>query len=339
MDFGEILSKAWKITWKYKVLWIFGILAGCAESSGGGGNGGGSNFNNRTPGGDFPGGMPNLPPEVMQWLEWARANLALIIIGLCLFFLIITAIRVFFGTIGRIGLIHGAQRADQEDAPVLTFGDIFSQSRRYFWRIFGIDLLVGVVSIAIVLLILAAAFLPLLPAITSGQNMENAGGAWAGFALILFACMCCIFLPVSIVVGIVLQMVYTAIVVDNMSIGDGLRKGWEVFKSHLGNVLIMWLLLAVLGWIIGIVISLPLIAAFLPLILVVMGTREAITTGVVTTLVCCVVYFPVLLVLTGILRTYVQTGWTLTYLRLTGRPANTGAAAVFTPPVVEAPQL
>jgi hypothetical protein len=25
-DFGEVLSRAWQITWKHKVLWIIGIL-------------------------------------------------------------------------------------------------------------------------------------------------------------------------------------------------------------------------------------------------------------------------------------------------------------------------
>ena len=27
-DFGEVLSHAWQITWKHKVLWIIGILFG-----------------------------------------------------------------------------------------------------------------------------------------------------------------------------------------------------------------------------------------------------------------------------------------------------------------------
>ena len=39
-NFGEILTRAWQITWKYKVLWIFGILAGCTNGGGGGGGGG-----------------------------------------------------------------------------------------------------------------------------------------------------------------------------------------------------------------------------------------------------------------------------------------------------------
>jgi hypothetical protein len=38
MDFGEVFSKAWKIIWKYKILWLFGIFASC--SGGGAGLGG-----------------------------------------------------------------------------------------------------------------------------------------------------------------------------------------------------------------------------------------------------------------------------------------------------------
>ena len=40
MNYGEILSKAWKIIWKNKILWLFGILAGCSASGVGGSSGG-----------------------------------------------------------------------------------------------------------------------------------------------------------------------------------------------------------------------------------------------------------------------------------------------------------
>jgi len=36
MDFGEVLSKAWRIVWKHKVLWIFGFLASLGQGWGGG---------------------------------------------------------------------------------------------------------------------------------------------------------------------------------------------------------------------------------------------------------------------------------------------------------------
>ena len=40
-NFGEVLTRAWQIIWKHKVLWIFGILASCGRGSGGGNGGGG----------------------------------------------------------------------------------------------------------------------------------------------------------------------------------------------------------------------------------------------------------------------------------------------------------
>ncbi len=328
MDFGEVLSKAGQITWKYKVLWIFGILAGCSESSSGGSGGGNFNSGGRNmPGGNFPGGM--VPPQLIEAMRWVEENVALFVIGICCFVLLFTALRVFLGTIGRIGLIHGTQRADQEAAPILTFGEVFSQSRRYFWRIFGLDFLMGVIVFAFILLIMAAAVLPFLPTIMAGNgsNSDALGGSMAAFFVIFFMCLCCILLPVGIVVGIVLQMVYTAIVVDNLSIGAGISKGWQVFKSNLGNVALMWLLLGILGGIVGFIISLPLIAAMLPVLLAFTGAENGVRNGLIGAAVCCAVYLPILLLLSGILRTYVQSGWTLTYLRLTGRQANSGLVA------------
>ena len=40
MDFGEVLTRAWQITWRYKGLWVLGLLAGCGTGGGGGGGGG-----------------------------------------------------------------------------------------------------------------------------------------------------------------------------------------------------------------------------------------------------------------------------------------------------------
>jgi len=45
MDYGEVLQKAWKIIWKHKILWLFGLLASCGRGGGGGSGGGGSSGN------------------------------------------------------------------------------------------------------------------------------------------------------------------------------------------------------------------------------------------------------------------------------------------------------
>ena len=41
MNYGDLLKRAARITWRYKVLWIFGILLALTAGGGGGGGGGG----------------------------------------------------------------------------------------------------------------------------------------------------------------------------------------------------------------------------------------------------------------------------------------------------------
>ena len=145
MDYGEVLSKAWKITWKFKVLWIFGILAGCGAS-----RGVNFNFNNsfRTSGNGFSNSMPNLPPAMMDQIYrfahlfdnpsfiWEFAGIVIAVV--C----IIVLVEIFLGTIGRIGLIKGSAEADA-GAEKLTFGGLWKESTPYFWRVFWLSFLIG----------------------------------------------------------------------------------------------------------------------------------------------------------------------------------------------------
>ena len=67
-NFGEVLTRAWQIIWKHRVLWIFGILASCGRG-GGGGNGGGGNSGFQTQGPDI-----NVPPQLEQFFNWVAQN-------------------------------------------------------------------------------------------------------------------------------------------------------------------------------------------------------------------------------------------------------------------------
>jgi len=48
------------------------------------------------------------------------------------------------------------------------------------------------------------------------------------------------------------------------------------------------------------------------------GTQDAFTTGLTISAICLVLALPVLILLGGILQSYIQSAWTLTYLQLTG---------------------
>jgi hypothetical protein len=307
MNYSEILSRSWQIIWKHKVLWIFGILAGCASSGGGGGGGGNTNFSRQ---GQAPSQMqPYIKQALNAFESIPQQTWIMIAIGVGLLVLILVVLGIFLGTIGRIGLIRGAQQADQDIQAHLTFGELFKGSLAYFWRVFLLYLLVGLVFLVVGLILAASVVLGAVLTL--------------GIGLICLIPLLCLLVPVGIVIGLVVEQASIAIVVENLGIMDGLRRGWQVVKTNAGPMVVMWLILDLgIRGIVGIIISLPMILVFAPFLIgLFANAQQALQIGLVVSLVCCAAYLPVLLILSGILQSYVNSGWTLTFLRLT-KPAQ-----------------
>ena len=309
-NFGEVLTRAWQITWKYKVLWIFGILAGCTNGGGGGGGGGGGNSGYSTGPSDF-----DVPPELRRFIyqmegyvDWAIDNWWIfVVIGLAVLLLIV--VSIFLGTIGRIGLIKGSYEAETGTAS-LAFGELFSASMPYFWRVFGLSFLIG---LAFLLL-----FVPII--------VVGVLSAGAGFVCLLP--LICLLIPVGIAVGIIIEQANRAMVLENLGMFEGLKRGWEISKANVGPLIVMALILFGIGMVIGILIALPIMIVVFPTVFAfAMGESQSFTPLYVA-LACICLYAPVSWVLNGILTTYTQTAWTLTYMRLTRKP-ETMPAPIF----------
>jgi hypothetical protein len=307
MNYSEILSRAWQIIWKHKVLWIFGILAGCASSSGGGGSG--NNFRT-TSSGQAPAQFQSYLQRLEQFIKSVPEQTWILIgIGALLLILILFVLRIFLATIGAIGLIHGTQLADQDIEARLTFGELFKGSLPYFWRVFLLNLLLFGVGLVVGIILAVSIVLGLVVTF--------------GLILICLLPLLCLLIPVGVVVGVIIEQATIAIVAEDLGILDGLRRGWQVVRANVGPMIVMWLILGLaISGIGGILLSLPLILVFAPLLIgMFANAQRALETGLVVSLVCCVAYLPVLILLSGILHSYVSSAWTLTFLRLT-KPAQ-----------------
>ncbi|MBP1701445.1 MAG: putative rane protein [Chloroflexi bacterium] len=312
MDYGNVLSRAWKIIWQHKVLWIFGILAGLGNTgSSGGSAANGSNISYQT--NEVPRYMEDFAYRVQDFFNQIQQGE---LIGLlCLFLLVvlvISAILIFLSTVGKIGLIQGVWKVEQ-GATRLTFGELFRASTPYFWRVFGMYFLV-VLIFALVIIVLAV---PL------------------AFTIIGLICLICLAIPAAWLLMAVLELAANAIVVENLGITAGLKRSWQLVRTKFGPVLVIWLLLLVIGLVAGFILALPFILLMLPLIFsgAFLGS-DFMTSGWVIFLVCLCAYLPFLLILNGILQSYVGSVWTLTYLRLTGQPKSDATPTEF---AIEAP--
>ena len=294
-NFGEVLTRAWQNIWKHKVLWIFGILASCARSNGGGGSGGGGNSGYQT-GGDAPFSGGQIERVMEQIGRYIEQNLWIIIaIGMMIFLLSFAFYAL--GMMGRIGLIKGTYKAEN-GAESLSFGEIWSESMPYFWRIFGLNFLISIAFLII--------FIPLI----------LLGIVTAGIGFICIIPLLCILIPIGLVIAAVLEQAQPSIVLEDLGMLDGFKRGWEIAKSNIGPMVILSLILGIGSGIIGLIIALPIIIAVVPLIIGAGSLRETLT-PVYIFLACCAVYLPVLIFFNGVLTAYVQSVWALTYLRLT----------------------
>ncbi|HVN53501.1 MAG TPA: hypothetical protein VMT46_04150 [Anaerolineaceae bacterium] len=308
MDYGEVLSSAWRIIWKHKVLWIFGILASCSQTAGGSGSNSGFRFQGNRPGrGQTP--FPQLQERLQEAFNqlqqalnqvpgWVWVLVTLLIVGL-------VVIAIFLATIGRIGLIHGVNRAD-DGAGRLSFSRLFNESLTYFWRLFFLNLLVGLVLLVVVLILIAL-----------GIAFSVATLGIGVLCLIPFVCL---LVPAGWFIDVLVEQANIAVVSENLDIIGGLRRSWEVVTKNLGPYIIMALILFIGAAIISFIFAIPLIGAGIPAIAsVISGGEQVQTGGIVASVILILLYLPILILLNGILRSYIISAWTLTYRRLTGR--------------------
>ncbi|MCC6300654.1 MAG: hypothetical protein IT314_15300 [Anaerolineales bacterium] len=306
-NFGEVLTRAWQIIWKHKILWVFGVLASCGRGSG--------NFNSNSGGGDGNGGgfgqPPDFPPQMMRWFRMIEDNLTTILIVLVAVICIVWIVSVFLGVIGKVGLIRGTAQVDG-GAEKLNFGELFSGSVPYFWRIFGLSL---ILALPVFLLAMTIGIVVVGGLIVSEGN-ESGIVAMAAMLPFLFGCLC-LLVPVMFVVGMIFRQAENAIVLEDLSVIPSISRGWEVFKANLGPIILMAIILGVIGFIVGLIITIPIFVIVFPAMLAFALGEGQNLTPLYLMGACLCIFIPVAWVLQGVIISYVESAWTLTYMRLT----------------------
>jgi hypothetical protein len=310
-NFGEILTRAWQIVWKHRILWIFGILASCGR--------GGSNFNSGSSGQGEGGAPSDVPPQLLPLFQTIQENLTtFIVIGVTVFCLILI-VTIFLGTIGRIGLIRGTFQAEG-GAESLVLGQLFSESTPYFWRVFGLSLISSIPFVVLVAGIFASllGYLILLPA-GSGTDTPPL----FGLALIPLVIGCfCLLIPLAIVINLVVRQAENAIVLEEMSVMPAISRGWDVFRNNLGPIIIMGIILTVIGFAVGFVIAIPILIVVIPAAIAFAAGQAENWTPLALAAICICLYIPISLLINGIAIAFTESAWTLTYMRLTKPSVN-----------------
>ena len=315
MNYGRVLTRAWEITWRWKVLWILGFLA--ALGSGGGGGGGTSYTTSSNDWGywgyDFY--EPYIPP-----------GLVAAIIGLaCLAIIIGIAIWVV-SVIARGGLIAGVQQV--EDEGQTSFGLAWRAGARRFWTLFGIGILA-----ALPMIILAIAAIVVLVLMFVGSGFAFTSSDAAGVTGIVTSILCGgVFCCGMVILAIILQQIRIyaerAAIVEDLGWIEAFSRGWNVLKANLGPTIVFWLIFFALGIAFFIAIAVVLAATAFPFIALVTNIDPG---PWLLAPICCggLVFVIVAALINAIVQTFTSATWTLAYRDMIGLAA---------PPAAEPPE-
>ena len=324
MDYGKILSRAWEITWRWKILWILGFLVALGRGNGGGG----SNLTYSTRSGSGAWGLDISP-----------GLLGILIPLTCLAILIAIALWVA-SIIARGGLIAGVQQV--EDKGDTSFAQAWKAGVSRFWTLLGIGFLSG---LPIFLAVLALVAICLLSVLGVGIIAE-AAEAPAMWALLAPAFICC--LPVIcllVIAGAVLDQIRIyaerAAVLEELDWIDAFKRGWQVLKCNLGPTIVLWLIFLLLSLLLGAVIFGLVMVFALPFIALILGAAflEDAFPLVIAPLVISGLAFAILgAALSGIVETFRSATWTLAYRQLAGATAALDIVPDNTVPEVALPE-
>ena len=300
MDFSNVLRRAWEITWKHKGLWVLGILASCSSNYGSGSSNFSNTFQYNISGGEYT--------QIDRWFQSIPEEtwIAIGITALCVFVLMAIVIWVLTA-IGNGGLIAGFQMA--ETGETVTLGTAFQQGVSYFWKLLVIQLIPGLLSLLILGPVIFGMFLCTFLTL--------------GLGIICLLPLLCILVPLGIAIGVYTMLAQIALIVEDLDIATAFQRAWEVFRSNLGEIIVMGLILVVGGFVVGLILAIPFILIALPLMTgLIMGTESSSVVGVSVTVIGGLLYLPILIIASGIIRTFVTGSWTLTYRSLIGANAE-----------------
>jgi hypothetical protein len=324
VDHFKVLKRAWNITWRYRALWVFGIVLALTTSRGGGGGGAQYNFNQ----GDlasFGGGSfspPDIAPAVIAQIAGALVAIIIALACFTLLFIVVAIVVRYVATTALIRLVDDHEETGEKRG--VGRGIQLGWSRSAL-RLFLIDLLIGLPLVVAFILLFLLALVPLLLWAT-GSEAAGAIGTLITIGLIFFFIVLAV--VVAVVVSLLMRFFHRACVLEELGVIEAIKRGFGVVRGHLADVAIMWLIMLGVG--IALAVAMIIVVLLLVLLAAVLAGVPAVLAGGLTSLafeglapwivgaaVGIPIFFLVLVVpmifLSGLIEVFKSSVWTLTY--------------------------
>lgn len=319
MDHIKVLKRAFEITWRYRALWVFGIILTLTAGGGGG------NINTV-----YRIQREWILPRISQEIVWMIVIIGTAIACVVLILIVAGTIAHYVSETALIRMVNDHEEMGKKRT--IRHGFRLGWSRTA-WRLFLIDLLIG---LPLVLLV----FLPLMLLLVGGLALSvivapewstvvgvigTIVGVGLAFLVILMLTL------VTLVVEPLRLFFRRACALEGLGVIKAIRHGFGLVKRHFKDVAIMWLLMIGLGFA-WLIVMIPVVI-LLMLVGVVLGGVPTLAIGglaslaleelwpwvvggVVGGLIFIVVVATPLLFLNGLAEVFKSSVWTLAYREL-----------------------
>jgi len=321
MQYGTLLSRAWHIIWRNKIIWLFGFLAALGSGGGGGGN-----LNYRFGPSDFSRpGTSGLPPELERLFTRIFSDPTLVItiaVVIILIGLVIALVVALLAALGHGAMVDMAREADETETTRFNTG--WRTGLRRMLPTFLIRFLMGLPTFVIIMAGVAAflvSFIPLLSRTGSSDTRGLIGGGILGTLFLCFLPALCVGLLLTIPLQVLETLSIRALVLEDRGIWGSIRRGWNILTTNLGDVVVVWLIFFLISIGVAIVVGLPLaaiaFAAILPLALMAAASPifivPLVLVGILLGLVSAAIR--------SVVEAYSSSVWTLAYRQFIARSA------------------
>jgi hypothetical protein len=304
MNYGDLLSEAFRITWRNRFLWFFGFFVGGASFNLPSANLGGQR-----------GGMPFGPASGP--LRWISENLTLFLVSVGVLVAVLALVFIVLAMISHGALaesVAALHRGEQR-----RFGRAWRAGTAYLWRVIWLKGLFFLMALGLALLIFLPATLGVVAVFTATESVGLRVLSVVLGVLFVLALLVLVFLPFAIVN----QFALRELVVGGRRVMDSIGGAFGLFRRNIGRSLLLWLVQ--LGVMLGLGIAMLVVIVILGVILVgpavALFAADQTTAAVVVGVVGGLLFLVPVLVISGALSAFNHAYWTLAYLQLTS-PAD-----------------
>ncbi len=294
-DFGNVLTRAWQITWKHKVLWVISALPMIVSFL------------------FFP--LFVLPvyflPDVDGQREMFQSAEIILPAIFFIVFAFLLVVSFLLSGVSMSAATLGVFRAERGEGE-LSFARLLSDGRQYFGRILGVLLIVNLtIGLVFTLLFLMIAVLTMLT---------------MGIASICLQPIIILITPLSFLVFGVLESAQAAVIVDNMNALDAVKRGMNIVRKNIWKYVILTVIIYVGSSVIMSFFMTPLMVPFFALSFFSSTQNFDSRMMMVVMLGFMCLFFPLMTAFQSIMMTFMKSALFLSYQRL-AKPAE--SAPVF----------